>query len=145
MDKARPSTSATALSLSPPPSSAGSVQHEASVTSSHPRKSLVWEYFKYHKSTNQSVCQILSTQSTDTSASDICGHAISGKFPTNCKQHMKKAHPSEFSELCCKEDEEKERERQKSAARATSLKVSQQLTLAESLKPKDAYSKESDH
>lgn len=114
MYKAGPSTSATAPSLSSLLRSAGCVQHKASVTSGRPQKSLVWEYFEYHKLTNQSVCQILSSQSTDTSASDICSHAISGRFPTNCKQHMKKSHPSEFSELCRKEDEEKkERERQR--------------------------------
>ena len=146
MDEARPSTSAAAISLSPPSSTSSVViRREATATSGRSRKSLVWEFFEYDPVTKKSVCQVLSAPSADSSASDICGHSITGKFPTNLRQHLKRAHPSEFSELCGQQDREKqEKEKQVSAQRAASLQVSHQLTLAESLRSKNAYSKESD-
>ena len=145
MDEARASTSVAAISLSPP-SSTASVLPEATVTQGRSRKSLVWEYFEYDPVTKKSVCQVLSAASVDSSASDICGHSVSGKFPTNLRQHLKKAHPSEFSELPLKEEKGKqEKEKQQSAQWAASMRVSHQLTLAESLKSKSTYNKESDH
>jgi len=46
---------------------------------------------------------------------------------------LKKVHPSELSELFANDDKEKqEKEKQQSAQRAASMKVSHQLTLAES-------------
>ena len=82
----------------------------------------------------------------DTSSSgDICGHSVPGKFPTNLRQHLRTGHKSEFSELIRREEKEKrEKESQKATQRATSMKVSQQLTLAESIRPKNTYGKESD-
>jgi len=69
MDEARASMSAAAISPSPP--SSASVQPEATVMSSHSQKSLVWKYFKYDPAMNKSVCQVLSTASDASSASDI--------------------------------------------------------------------------
>ena len=140
MDEARASTSAAVISLSLP--SSASVQPEATVTSSRSRKSLVWEYFEYDPATSESVCQVLSTASDTSSTIDICGQYIAGKFPTNLQQHLRRVHPSEFSELSAKDDKEKqEKEKQQSAQRAASRKVSHQLTLAESLKSRSAYKK----
>lgn len=52
---------------------------------------------------------------------------------------------SSLRELCHKEEREKqEKQKQVSAQRAVSLQVSHQLTLAESLRSKNAYNKESD-
>jgi len=59
------------------------VQPEATVTSSCSRKSLVWEYFEYDLAMNKNVCQVLSTASDASSAIDICGQPITGKFPTS--------------------------------------------------------------
>ena len=145
MDEARASSSKAALSLSPP-SSTASVQQEPTATSGRHRKSLVWEYFEYDSLTNTSVCQILSAPPLDSSSSgDICGHSVPGKFPTNLRQHLRTAHKSEFSEFTRREEKEKrEKESQKATRQATSMKVSQQLTLAESIRPKNAYGKESD-
>lgn len=143
MDEA--STSKAALSLSPPSSTVSVEQGPGAISGRH-RTSLVWEYFEYDPLTNTSVCQILSAPSLDSSSNaDVCGHSVPGKFPTNLRQHLKKAHKSEFSDLTRREEKDKrEKESQKAVQRATSMKVSQQLTLAESIRPKNAYGKESD-
>ena len=56
-------------------------------------------------------------------------------LPTNLRQHLKRAHKLEFSELTRIEKEKLEKESQRTAQWAVSLKVSHQLTLAESIKP----------
>ena len=69
---------------------------------------------------------------------------MTGKFPTNLCQHLKKKHPVQYSELLVKEEKEKkEKEKLESAKRAKPLKVSQQQTLTESLLSKSAYRKDS--
>ena len=104
----------------------------------------MWEYFEYDPVTDKSFCQILTSVSSGSDVIDICGTCVSGKFPTNLRQHLKKGHPTQYSELMVKEEKEKkEREEVESARRAKSLKVSQQLTLAESFQSKSVYSKDS--
>ena len=130
---AEPSGSFTSTTdmVSPSGSSTGSVH----VTPGRPKRSAVWDYFEYDASTNESVCQILSHPrelSPTSSDSMICGCSIAGKFPTNLRNHLKKYHPAHFAEVLAKEENGK------------SLKVSQQLTLAESLKSKTLYKKDSD-
>lgn len=59
------------------------------------------------------------------------------KFPTNLRNHLKKHHPTQFADvLAIEENEKKEKELKDKCMRAKSLKVSQQLTLAESLESK---------
>lgn len=77
--------------------------------------------------TKQSTCHV---KDCDTSM-DICGKKIPGKFPTNLKNHLQKVHPQIYSELIEKEEVEKEAKMKESAS---SLKVSHQLTMCESLK-----------
>ena len=136
-----PSTSRSigGISLSPP-SSAGSVQGQSS-SAGRLRRSLVWQYFDYDPIQEKSVCQVLSQSSGNDSDNDVCGAAIAGKFPTNLKIHLKKKHPIQHAELLSSEEEEKEKK--ECVRRAKSLKVSHQLTLADSLQCKSVYSKES--
>ena len=42
-----------------------------------PKRSPVWDYFELQR---KSVCQVLKPNSD---VSEICGHKIEGKFPTN--------------------------------------------------------------
>ena len=66
-------------------------------------------------------------------STSVAAISIAGKFPTNLCQHLKKVHPSELSELSANDDKEKqEKEKKQSAQQAASMKVSHQLTLAES-------------
>ncbi len=65
------------------------------------KSSSVWDYFLYDSVTNISTCQILSCASS----SESCGHSITGKYPTNLKQHLKKVHPEEYKEIETKEVE----------------------------------------
>ena len=128
MDEAGPYTSRSlgATSVSPP-SSTGSTKATPSI--GRPRRSLVWDYFDYDPVADKSVCQVLSTSSQNSDAIVICGSSVSGKFPTNLRQHLKRCHTAQFSELVLKEEsEKKEKQRIEQARRATSLKASQQLT-----------------
>ena len=140
-DEVGPSSSATGIVVSPTTSSAlsaGSV-----LAMGHPKRSVVWDYFKYDEVTNQSVCQILQCGSDESDM--ICRCGIPGKFPTNLRNHVKKYHPTQFAEVLAKEEnEKKEKELKEKTRRSKSLKVSQQLTLAESLIARAVYNKDSD-
>lgn len=61
------------------------------------RRSLVWDYFCYDSESNKSVCQIEVGGS-------VCSKRISGKNPTNIKQHIKAAHPSVLNEFLKREE-----------------------------------------
>ena len=103
--------------------------------SSRPRKSLVWEYFKYDDQLKKSLCQVLksptSSDSGRLSNPLVCGHEITGKYPTNLKQHLKKSHPGLYADLQKKEVQEKEQKsKQEAIKQKASLKLSKQLTLA---------------
>ena len=55
-------------------------------------------------------CQVASEASA--SSPEVCGHTLSGKFTTNLKQHLKKAHTSCYQEVV--QEEEKARSNEKS-------------------------------
>ena len=77
-----------------------------------PRKSPVWDYFGYNSSTQKSVCQVSASSGSAESppGSRVCSHALFGKFATNLKQHLKKAHlPLYLAVLAKKEVMAKER------------------------------------
>ena len=69
-----------------------------------PRKSVVWDYFIYDSIMNKSTCQILVTSDSN-SGTKLCGHSITGKYPTNLKQPLKKTHLNEYKEVESKEAE----------------------------------------
>ena len=52
----------------------------------------------YDAQSNKSVCQV------EDEKDKICGQAVSGKYTTNVKNHLKKAHPSEFEQVVPKEE-----------------------------------------
>lgn len=134
------------LSVSPSPGSSVSKSN-----TSQPRKSLVWNYFEYDEELNKSLCQVLKspTSSDCDLLSDplgsVCGHEIPGKFPTNLKQHLKKAHPGPYTELIKNEAQEKEAKIKQSVVKQkSSLKVSQQLTLSQTLQSRIKYDRSND-
>ena len=69
-----------------------------------PRNSCVWQFFKYLKEDDKSVCLITTDEDSP------CGHSLKGKFPTNLKAHLKKAHSCHYQELLKMENEKKEAE-----------------------------------
>ena len=63
----------------------------------------MWNYFDI--STQKSLCQVvIPGESPGSSRTNVCGHAISGKFATSMKSHLKKAHPKVFEEVLLKEE-----------------------------------------
>ena len=102
------------------------------------RKSQVWQYFEFDADEKKSSCTV------KTDNQQICGKQIPGKFPTNLKNHLRIAHPEVYAALLEKEEAEKKTKAEKECERkAASLKVSHQLTLAESLKSGQTYEKSS--
>ena len=72
---------------------------------------MVWDYFDYDDERDKSLCQALKSPTSDSDLSDpsaLCGHEVPGKFPTNLKQHLKKAHPGPYAEMIKKETQEEE-------------------------------------
>ena len=106
-----------------------------------PKISPVWEYFIYDHTTDKSICQVASeTPETES----VCGKSVTGKFPTNLKQHLRLAHPSVMKEVSRKEEEAKKaKEEAESSKRAASLKYTRQATLKETLTNRNPYSKDS--
>ena len=51
-----------------------------------PRRSPVWEYFVFNDESGKSACQVELE-----SKNSVCGHEVTGKFPTNLKQHLKES------------------------------------------------------
>ena len=84
-----------------------SVSRTGTTTVGRQRTSQVWNYFEYDAVQGKSVCQVLKvgTCSSDSDNSEICEHKIKGKFPTNLRQHLKKAHPDIHSEIVKKDTE----------------------------------------
>ena len=114
---------------------------------SRPRKSLVWDYFEYDEELNKSRQVLKSPTSSDSDLlgdllGGVCGHEITGKFP---KQHLKKAHPGPYEEIIKKEAQEIEaKAKQEVVKQKASLKVSQQLTLAQSVQSRVKYDRTND-
>lgn len=75
----------------------------------------------------------------------LCGKSVTGKYPTNLKQHLKLSHPNVMQEVLKREEQEKKKKLEReSKKRAASLKYYQQSTLKESFSSQTVYSKESD-
>ena len=106
----------TGGSLTPSP-----VPSESSSTVGRRRKSSVWDYFTYDRSTDKSFCKvrvvdcssIASTSSVESplespsTSTKLCGHAIAKKYPTNLRTHLKNSHPLEYKELLRKDERQK--------------------------------------
>lgn len=77
-------------------------------------------------------------------STEVCGASLSGKYPTNLKQHLRKFHYVEFWEVLAKETELKERKKKESKIPFTKY-YGKQLTVTETLEGKKAvYDKNSE-
>ena len=86
-------------------------------------KSLVWEYFKYDRVLDKSICQTQKSPTTLTVI--VCVERVAGKNPTNLKQHLRTDHPQVINDIERKEDMKKIKDRKK---REETLKHYQQST-----------------
>ena len=120
-------------SVSPALSIAG-VSHYTNVLG-RPVKSAVWKFFEYNVQSEKSVCQIVKPGPSSVDAADeVCGHCIAGKYPSNLKQHLRKHHSPQYSEVLQLEESAKKAKEEADRKRCSmSLKAAKQLTLAQSL------------
>ena len=105
MESSAEETPSQSVSPSWSRSEADSDSESASQPASHavslvrrPCDNPVWDYFTYDAQSNKSVCQV------EDEKDKICGRAVSEKYTTNVKNHLKKAHPSEFEQVVLKEE-----------------------------------------
>ena len=113
-----------------------SVSSKDTPVTSGRRKSQVWQYFEFDADEKKSSCTV------KTGNQQVCGKQIPGKYPTNLKNHLQIAHTEVYAALLEKEATERKSKAEKEFERkAASLKVSHQLTLAESLKSGQTYEK----
>ena len=66
----------------------------------------MWDYFLYNSDTNKSVYQIMVKVSDSDTNLKLCGHSVTGKYPTNLKQHLKRAHLEQYKQVEKKESEQ---------------------------------------
>lgn len=103
------------------------------------RESTVWDYFVFDAEKVKSICQV--EVSVENSSPRLCATEIAGKYPTNLKSHLKKAHPSAHDEMVQKEEaKQREKERAKAQKKITSPT---QVTLQESIEKGQQYDKAS--
>ena len=95
----------------------------------------MWQHFDFDANGNKSVCTLKKA------VVEVCGKEIKGKFPT--KFHLHTVHPMEHAALLKKEAEKTAKSEREAERRAALLKVSHQLTLAESLKSGTYYTQSS--
>ena len=101
-------------------------------TTTKVKRSLVWDYFSYYADSNKSVCQIEVRGSA-------CGKHISGKNPTNFKQHMQCSHLPTLNEYLKRDETQKKCQ---SELQAKSLKP-HQSTLKDVFSMHAPYSRDS--
>ena len=96
-----------------------------------PRKSSVWNYFKYEKEKDKSVCQVCVQKE---GKKDICGKTLNGTFTSNMKKHLKVCHKEAYKKF---EQEENERQKKSNGVRRlnSTLASSSQMTIKDFLKP----------
>ena len=112
--------------------SARSASPSPAHTTTRVKRSLVWDYFSYYADSNKSVCQIEVRGSA-------CGKHISGKNPTNLKQHMKCSQLPTLNEYLKRDEAQKKCE---SELQAKSLKP-HQSTLKDVFSMHAPYSRDS--
>lgn len=62
-----------------------------------PKKSDVWEYFKYDKGKDKTLCTV--TISNNHEEPQICGKELKGQFATNLKSYLKCHHNEIFKKV----------------------------------------------
>ena len=112
-DSEESDSTVTPRSLSPSPGPSGRPRatpspecDTAGSSVGRPRKSPVWDYFLYCNSTQKSMCQVVVASGDDSAESRPrkCGQLLAGKFATNLKYHLKKAHPTVYQDVIAKEE-----------------------------------------
>ena len=101
-----------------------------------PRRSSVWNYFKYEKERDKSVCQVKITKDEK---EVTCGKELSGVYSSNMKKHLKMHHREAFQKF---EKEEGERKKAESSMKRKDSTLVSQMTIKQVLKqnrfPKDS-------
>jgi len=119
---------------SPTPTQSTISKHDAVKIPGQKKPSPVWQHFDFDANSNKSVCTLKKA------GGEVCGKEIKGKFPTNLRNHLCTVHPVEHTALLKKEEAKNTAKSEREAERqAALLKVSRQLTLAESLKSGTSY------
>ena len=127
--------------------SSGASTSQAGRSTGRPKQSPVWGYFIFDDASNKSICQVIVKKGSG--SEEVCGHSLAGKYPTNLKQHLKKEHLNEYTEVLrkeeCKEREKKKLEELSNVAGSFKSKGghSGQLTLEQTLQQKKQYPKDS--
>ena len=138
------SETTTPRSLSPSPSVTPSPGLDTGSVIGRPRKSPVWDFFEYDSSTQKSLCQVMipgdASSSAESPGSDLtrnmCGHAIAGKFATNMKNHLKKAHPNVYQEVILKAQAKAKEKLQVKKTKKTTSHDRSQMTIGEAFQRK---------
>ena len=100
----------------------------------------VWDYFEYDGTNQKSVCQVMISGGTSSLAESLCstnrcGHALAGKFATNMKHHLKKAHPIVY-EVTVKEQAMVEKKLHSKKSRKSASHYRSQMTIGEAFQQK---------
>ena len=126
----------------PSPGSSGSGVLELSPPPGRPKRSTVWRYFLYDKDKNKSFCQVQVPRDHGDRGGpslEVCGVALTGKYPTNMKQHLRTAHDTKYQEMLALEKEEEQKKKTQASSKVIKLSTAKQLTVAESFKGKPVY------
>ena len=125
----------SSASLSPTPSVTGAKRGTV--------RSPVWNFFSFNEATGNSACKVLLTNG------DLCAHIIAGKYPTNLKQHLRKSHRNEYSQVLeiessAKKTNEEAKSRKFSISHKAEAMAGRQLTLSQSVASGKHYVEGSD-
>ena len=72
-----------------------------------PKRSPVWDYFTYDSVSSLCKVDVMAGDREPDLSKKSCDHTVSGKFPTNLKNHLKKHHPTVYENVLRNEEEAK--------------------------------------
>ena len=93
-----------------------------------PRRSSVWNYFKYEKERDKCVCQVKITKDEK---EVTCGKELSGFYSSNMKKHLRMHHKAAFQKF---EQQEGERKKAESSVKKKDSTLVSQMTIKQVLK-----------
>ena len=96
-----------------------------------PRKSSVWNYFKYEREKDKCVCQVKTTKDEK---EVTCGKELSGVYSSNMKKHLKMHHKAAFQKF--EQEEGKRKIAESSMKKDTTLVSQSQMSIKQALKSK---------
>jgi len=100
------------------------------------KSSSVWNYFKYDKDAEKTICTVLCSNCSGDSSDAICGKEFNGQYPTNLKKHLKACHPEHYKCFETAEVKRKEKDREKHTSKESKPR---QLSLSEKYFPSKQY------